>query len=322
MTSVLLQPRCQGIDGIGLSVLRDHTVVAEARYDWESQYVGYNYGTHSYAIEAAWAAGLPLIPNVEAEPDAAKGGYPKGKVMAEKAIVDLERLGFLGECPVPFSAADKWFADLLGAGLDYHRALVDVFGGHGWVGGAYGFKALMEPLSQQSWWPDDWPIWHWGGDYDTIYDWAWAKQWYGRTPTWVYDPPIEPHPNVGFGIDENTLMKPMRFWSGYGSDVPPDPVEDDVAEIVQTPNGMIWSCVTAPDGHPALIDTGDEGWYVYGVLGYDVKPIRRLDQSTADSARYLSHEQWDALARKYGGSGGTSANEVADEMARRLARDA
>lgn len=234
MTSVLLERGSDGVDGVSLSTCHDFGPIAAAGYQWNSQYAGYTYGTHSYAIEASWAAGLPVMPNVEAEPDAAKGGYARGQQMAEKAIVDLTRLGFLGECPVPFSAADKTFTDMHGAGLDYHRALVDVLGGHGWIGGAYGMKAMMELLPQQSWWPADWPIWHWGGDGYFLYDWAWAKQWYGHKPQNMPPPLDVTHDASGipFTIDENTLLKPMRFWSGYGPDRPPDPPEVDMELFV------------------------------------------------------------------------------------------
>lgn len=224
MTSVLLQPRCDGVDGVSLRNLRDWSAIPAAGYGWASVYLGGNYGVTSVAIEAAWDAGIPLMLNYERNPGDAKKGYPAGKLAAQTALAQAKALGFQGEAPLPFSAADEGFADSeLAAGLAYHRALVDVFTPEGWVGGAYGLKKLMELLPQQSWWPEDWPIWHWGGDGYTIYDWAWAKQWYGRAPLSVYSPPKPPKPNVGFTVDENTLLKPMKFWSGYGADKPPDP---------------------------------------------------------------------------------------------------
>ncbi len=188
-----------------------------AGYQWVSLYLGGIYGVHDYAIEAAWAAGLPVMLNYERTDDAAKGGYPVGKAAAENAMKQAKDLGFHGEAPLPFSAADKHFDDLTGAGLDYHRALVDVLAPEGWVGGAYGFREMLALIAQQDWWPDNWPLWHWGGDGSTIYPWTWVKQGPGGS---YYDT------TIGMQVDKNTLYKPMPFWTGYGPDDVLIPEED------------------------------------------------------------------------------------------------
>ena len=307
MASVLLQPtfkpqgNCDGVDAVSLSVIRDFSIIANAGYLWNSQYLGGTFGTHSYNIEASWRAGLPIMLNYERQPDAAKGGYPAGRLAAETAIRQAKELGFLGEAPIVFSGADKYFPDLRGAGLEYHRAIVDVMHWEGWAGGAYGFKAMLDLVAAADWWPADWPLWHWGGDGYAIQPWATVKQWYGQKPAHYGDP--RDNSGIGFAIDENTLLKPMRFWSGYGPDhLEPDTIQedDDMPVIRQSPDGMIWSCIEAPDGHPALVDTAYEGWWVYGVLGYgDHNPIPMIDQETYNNARKLSRAEYDALCRKY-----------------------
>ncbi len=218
MTAVLVQPEAKGCDGVGLSTLRDFSKVRQAGYQWVSLYLGGTYGVKPYAIEAAWAAGLPVMLNYERLASDAKNGYAAGQRAAQTALGQAQALGFHGEAPLPFSAADEHFADLAGAGLDYHRALVDVLHPEGWVGGAYGFREMLALIAQQSWWPDNWPLWHWGGDGSTIYPWTWVKQGPGGS---YYDS------TIGMNVDKNTLYKPMPFWSGYGTDKI-DPVEDDV----------------------------------------------------------------------------------------------
>lgn len=207
------------VDGVGLTSLPNHSVVEAAGYAAEVLYVANQYGTNRTAIERAWAAGLPVMLNYEGIADDAKNGYPAGVRAANKAIVEAKKLGFDGDCPLPFSAADQHFADLRGAGLDYHRALVDVLTPIGWVGGAYGFKEMLELLAAQSWWPPDWPLWHWGGDGKTHYSWAWVKQGPGGS-YW--------NETIGRQVDHNLLLKPMKFWSGDGPD-PLDPQEEDMA---------------------------------------------------------------------------------------------
>jgi hypothetical protein len=209
MTSVLLQPGTRGCDGVSLSTLRDFSKVRQAGYSWVSLYLGGAYYVRPYALEAAWAAGLPVMLNYERAASDAKNGYPAGKKAAETALVQAQELGFHGEAPLPFSAADEHFTDLAGAGLDYHRALVDVLAPHGWTGGAYGFKEMLELIARQAWWPDDWPLWHWGGDGSTIYPWTWVKQGPGGS---YFDQ------TIGLQVDNNRLYKPMRFWAGYGAD--------------------------------------------------------------------------------------------------------
>lgn len=253
MTAVLLQPGVDGIDSIHLSRLQDWSPIATAKYPWASVYIGGDYGVISSAVEAAWRAGIVLNPNFERLPDAAKRGYSEGVRHARLAISQLLELGFLGEAPVIFSGSDTGFTDAeLPAAMDYHRALVDVLAPIGWKGGAYGLRKVMEKLVQQPWWPADWPIWHWGGDGYNIWWWAWVKQWYGRKPVEMPDPYDERHDISGipFAIDENTLFKPMEFWSGYGP-VPPSPRRDIMGvanKFVQAPNdSAIWytyDCVT------------------------------------------------------------------------------
>lgn len=245
MTSVLLQPGTRGCDGVSLSTLRDFSKVRAAGYEWVSLYLGGNYYVRPYAIEAAWAAGLPVMLNYERSEDDAKNGYPAGKRAAETALRQAQELGFHGEAPLPFSAADKHFADLAGAGLDYHRALVDVFTPHGWTGGAYGFREMLALIAQQEWWPDDWPLWHWGGDGSTIYPWTWVKQGPGGS---YFDT------TIGLQVDNNRLYKPMRFWSGYGTDKieEPDMTSEEHDAVMKT-EGMvndILRYVSVPDpGH-------------------------------------------------------------------------
>jgi hypothetical protein len=241
MTSVLLQPDSTGVDGVSLSTLRDFSKVVDAGFQWVSLYLGGDYGVKPYAIEAAWNAGLRVMLNYERTPDAAKGGYRVGEQAARTAITQARQLGFNGECPLPFSAADEHFSDIAGAGLDYHRALVDVLGPISWTGGAYGFYEMLALLAQQDWWPDDWPLWHWGGDGRAIYPWTWVKQGPGGS---YFDPVI------GLRVDRNRLYKPMKFWSGYGADKL-DPTEDDMTEaelraIVDPQFKAIWDALTGP----------------------------------------------------------------------------
>jgi hypothetical protein len=146
-------------------------------------------------------------------------------IAANLAINEAIDLGFLGEAPLVFSGTDfSPVAAQMPAVLDYHRGLVDVFTPHGWVGGAYGPRTVLTQLSTADFWPAGWPLWHWGGDGRTIYPWAWAKQWYGKSNA---NPPHDNTP-IGITVDENTLLKPMLFWSGYGPDLPPDPPESGV----------------------------------------------------------------------------------------------
>lgn len=270
MTSVLLPAGTDGLDGVSLSKLTDWTPVAQAGYPWASVYIGGLYGVTRAAIEAAWRAAISLMPNYERAADAAKGGYSSGLLAARTAITQLGELGFLGECPVVFSGSDAGFTDgELAAAMDYHRAIVDTFRAHGlvtgqpWPGGAYGLRKVMEMLAQQAWWPSDWPIWHWGGDGYVMYWWATAKQWYGHKPKGMPPPYDVEHDTSGipFAFDENTLLKPMRFWSGYGLDTPPPtPGKGDEMSVFRyTPEGYV---AEVSMGHKIWI-TGD---YFYGVV--------------------------------------------------------
>lgn len=252
MTSALLQPDATMVDGVGLTELQDHSVVRDAGYVAESLYVGNRYGTNRTAIERAWAAGLPVMLNYEGIEDDAKNGYQAGKRAALDAIKEAQRLGFNGDCPLPFSAADKHFADIAGAGLDYHRAVVDVFASEvGWDGGGYGFKEMLELLPQQDWWPPTWPLWHWGGDGKVRYSWAWVKQGPGGSYF---------NPTIGIQVDHNTLLKPMRFWSGDGPDQldpedkndTPAPLEADMPTLFVCTDAYHWpgSPTLAPGDYP------------------------------------------------------------------------
>jgi hypothetical protein len=154
-----------------------------------------------------------------------------------------------------FSGSDEGFTDAeVPAAMEYHRALVDELGAIGWTGGAYGLRKVMEPLAQQPWWPEDWPIWHWGGDGYNVYWWAWVKQWYGRKPSGLPPPHDYTHDISGihFPIDENTLFKPMRFWSGYGADkTEPEPGKPTESEMnwFRSDDQIYWpGSATLPEG--------------------------------------------------------------------------
>jgi hypothetical protein len=241
MTSVLLQPGLRIVDGVGLATLTDHSPVIAAGYSAESLYVDNRYAVTRATVERSWAAGAPVMLNHEGIPSDAKNGYPAGERAAHQAVDAATRLGFRGESPLIFSGADEHFADLHGAGLDWHRALVDVLGPINWTGGSYGFKEMLELLSVQPWWPDDWPLWHWGGDGSFRYPWATIKQ--GPGPSYFDS-------TIGRQVDNNTLLKPMKFWSGYGADKL-DPQEDDMTEaelraIVDPQFKAIWDALTGP----------------------------------------------------------------------------
>lgn len=231
MTSVLLQPGTDGLDAASFAKVRDFTAVAAAGYDWLSLYLGGTYGVGTATIEAAWAAGLPIMWNYERDPKAGLGGAVAGRAAAITALHQGRDLGFDGDAAITFSLVDFGpTAVQLPTILDAHHALVDLLGPEAWIGGSYGPKIVLERLVQQSWWPDDWPLWHWGGDGFTRYDWAWAKQWFGAKPAELPAPLDRLHSRaaIGYATDENTLLKPMRFWSGYGTDRDVDPTEDEM----------------------------------------------------------------------------------------------
>ncbi len=329
MTSVVLQPHTRGADGVGLSTLHDFSKVRAAGYQWVSLYLGGQYGVKPFAIEAAWAAGLPVMLNYERLASDAKNGYPAGQRAAQTALGQAQALGFHGEAPLPFSAADEHFADLAGAGLDYHRALVDVLQPEGWVGGAYGFREMLALIAQQSWWPDDWPLWHWGGDGSTIYPWTWVKQGPGGS---YYDS------TIGMNVDRNTLYKPMPFWSGYGADKIEPVEEDDV-----TPEEHGWLAhvydqlsasgpVKGPDGNPLTMywatqqiadQTLHRAWLDMARIANIADAVAAKLPTAEDRAKAVAAIAAAVVAALPEGSGGgVTAEELADELARRLTHDA
>lgn len=226
MTAVLLQPKCWGMDAASFRRFTDFGRVKAVGSDWVSLYVDGNYGVNRDVVEAAWAAGLVVMLNFELSDQAAKNGYSQGVAHAKRAMSSSAALGFEGEAPLIFSGADfNPTAEQMPAVLDYHRALVDTYTLG--IGGAYGPYRVLEPLSRQSWWPDDWPLWHWGGDGKTLYPWAWVKQGPGGSYF---------NPTVGFNVDNNLLLKPMKFWAGYGKPYVPDVIpEDDMAKLTLFP---------------------------------------------------------------------------------------
>lgn len=290
MTSLLLQPDATMVDGVSLTYLPDHSVIKKAGYQAEILYVANKYGTNRTAIERAWAAGVPVMLNYEGIEDDAKNGYPAGKRAALLAIVEAKKLGFNGDCPLPFSGSDRHFADIWGAGLQYHRALVDVFSSIGWVAGAYGFKEMLAALSQQTWWPDDWPLWHWGGDGTAHYDWAHVKQGPGGS---YYNPVIK------CSVDHNLLLKPMRFWTGDGPDQPPpspppppkpsQPKDTEMPVFKRAPDGTVWERVIDGRGRVAKRRVGNPENPASGgndVFGWcdipNIDAIGVLDQGSFD----------------------------------------
>lgn len=263
MTSVLLAPRCWGMDAAGFRRFTDFARVKAAGADWVSLYIDGNNGVNRPVVEAAWSAGLRVMLNFELYEQAAKYGYDQGVIHARRAMFAATDLGFLGESPLIFSGADfNPTAAQLPAVLDYHRALVDTYTLG--PGGAYGPRSVLERLSQQPWWPADWPLWHWGGDGLTTgpdglptyyFPWAWVKQGPGGSYF---------NATVGLQVDNNLLLKPMRFWTGYGPDKPLDPDvlpgppattgrDDDMPVVYRTDDAIHWpgSSTLAEGDYPA-----------------------------------------------------------------------
>lgn len=303
MTSIVMPPGSMGVDGVSLSTLRDFSKVREAGFQWVSLYLGGNYGVKSYAIEAAWAAGLPVMLNYERSASDAKNGYPAGKRAAETALTQASALGFRGEAPLPFSAADEHFVDLAGAGLDYHRALVDVLTPQGWVGGAYGFREMLALIDKQGWWPATWPLWHWGGDGSTIYPWTWVKQGPGGS---YFDK------TIGLQVDRNKLYKPMRFWSGYGPDHV-DPQEDDMTPAQEAKLDSVIAADAA-----ILVGLND----IMRVLWAEDQETKRSMYFASQETRTLIAQVIDMIRNLSLGGGGVTPDQIADELARRLTQDA
>lgn len=272
MTSVLLQPKRWGMDAASFRRFTDFGRVKEAGGEWVSLYVDGDHGVDRAVIEAAWATGLLVMLNFELYDQAAKYGYSQGVAHAQRAMAAVAPLGFRGEAPLIFSGADfNPTAAQMPAVLDYHRALVDTYTLG--VGGAYGPRSVLEPLSRQPWWPADWPLWHWGGDGATQYPWAWVKQGPGGSYF---------NAAVGFNVDNNLLLKPMRFWSGYGEDrfepdVIPVPAwkDPDMPALFKSDDAIHWpgSPTLAEgdyppnNGHIFLIVGGDAGGQVRHVPG-------------------------------------------------------
>ncbi len=303
MTTVLLEPGAMVVDGVGLTSLADHSRVVAAGFHAESLYLGGVYGTNRAAIERAWQAGLPVMLNYERVASAAKGGYPAGKQAAEQAVVQAAALGFRGECPLPFSAADEHFTDLAGAGMDYVRATVDVLTPIGWMGGQYGFREFLALVAQQPWWPDDWPLWHWGGDGSTIYPWTWIKQGPGGS---YFDR------TIGMQVDKNRLYKPMCFWSGDGPDEP----TKDVPDMTPEEHQLLVDTLTAAKDAVRLLWDPDPGNKISSYFA-----IQELHQQLIASDAFVNRVAT-AIVAAAPGTSGLTPEQVADELARRLARDA
>lgn len=209
--------RSDGIDAAGMIATTDYSSVVLAGYGWMSMYVGGLYGVASRHIEAAWEVGLKVMLNFERSASAGMGGAPIGEQYARLCLQQVKGLGHLGETAVVFSFVDFGPTFSQFATLDAcHHAMVDVMGAGGVPGGAYGPPVYLRHLAAQPWWPADWPLWQWGGAGDVEW-WTTAKQWIRPThPRYEFIP---------FTIDENTLERPLAFWSGYGSNPPspPDP---------------------------------------------------------------------------------------------------
>lgn len=313
MTSRLLQPKARGFDGASFRRFTAFNRVVNAGGEWVSLYLGGDYGVDSSVIEAAWAAGLGVMLNFERYDQAAKYGYAQGKAHALTAVAQATQLGFHGEAPLIFSGADfSPTGDQVGAVLDYHRALVDFYTLG--PGGAYGPRTVLELLSRQPWWPDDWPLWHWGGDGGTEYPWAWVKQ--GPGPAY-YDA------TIGFNVDKNTLLKPMRFWSGYGDDPVPIPKELVMPGHIaygQSPTRGIVQFVTTFYGPPKWRYTAGEGAAVFCAYpaGTTIPPVADADLDVIGEYDPSEDARW--LGQHLGGGGQGLVAHVHDNGATGPAR--
>ncbi len=151
---------------------------------------------------------------------------------------------------------------------------------------------MLSLLSRQDWWPDDWPLWHWGGDGSTIYPWTTVKQGPGGS---YYDT------TIGMSVDRNTLYKPMKFWSGYGLDriEPEDDVpltDSDKEWIINTVHSVVLSLWRSDEVHTYLtMHTPEDLAEIAGAVAAEVTPSSGV---------------------------APSPEAIADELSRRLARDA
>lgn len=325
MTSILVLPEALGFDAASFKNVTNFARVKGApgeagspnqdrHGEFVSLYIGGNHGISRTQLEAAWAVGLPVMPNFERAEDAAVHGYPTGRDHALTCMQQLEGLGFQGESPVIFSGADSGIdANEMPAVMEYHRALVENFR---WVGGAYGPRNVLERLAQADWWPDHWPLWHWGGDGSTIYPWTWVKQ--GPGPSYF-------NLTIGFGVDDNVVYRPIKMWSGYGADkLEPDdnhpqgegvPMASHIT-YAQAPDGSFVSIMRCLDGLDRWKRVGDVhgagAFYACHPGGAGVNPVGGNElgemgeyDAAAEARWFLSH-----------GSGGGSVNVDVDAIAR------
>jgi hypothetical protein len=238
MTSVLLRPDgtlSDFVDGAGFFRFREREwqTVVDAGFIGASVYITGAFGVSRACIEAAWNVGLVLSPNVERSPSLFLGGYNSGKWLAQEGIRELLNLGFQGEAHVFASGVDFSVTPSQFPAIDdAHKGWLDEFEKVDWQWpGTYTPKNYMQRLPYLDWWPERAGRWHWGGDNSginnqPIYEFADFKQWYGHKPE-VYGPRHDVGP-IPAGLDENThVARPIKFWTGYGSD-PITPQEDDM----------------------------------------------------------------------------------------------
>jgi hypothetical protein len=211
MTSVVMQPGTVGFDAAGFKGV---TNFAPFPCDWLSFYLDKLYGVTRKTVEAAWRADKPVMLNYEGTSSAGLGGAATGRLYAQNALRVAPTLGFDFLSPIIFSFVDFGPTVAQFPVLDdCHKAMVDTMAGR--PAGAYLPKNYGDHLVQQSWWPQDAPLWHWAGDRAMPSAWTWVQQRFGQK---TY---------AGVTVDVNDLFKPMRFWNGDGPDTL-DPVEDDV----------------------------------------------------------------------------------------------
>lgn len=321
MAVTVLEPGADGIDGAGLRGLASLQPVADAGYQWVSLYLGGNYGVSKWNVEAAWAAGLPVMLNYERSATLALGGYEAGRQAALTAMEQAQALGFTGEAPLIFSLTDFGpNAGQIPTVIDAHRGLVETYTLG--AGGAYGPYSVLSQLARLPWWPDDWPLWHWAGDGTAIYDWAWVKQWYGHHTG---------HDNsqIPVTIDENTLLKPMGFWSATSSQSD-TPVARKVLMpshvcFASAPDGTFVEVVECHDGNHRWREVGEipggaGSFYACHPNADGVNPIGQNELDTQGHYDAVADAAW--LGQHLGvagGGSGASAAQVVDELSRRLA---
>jgi hypothetical protein len=178
--------------------------------------------------------------------------------------------------------------------------LAAAFAGHYQRAAILAYEGFFEPswrallAAGHAWWLP-WPNAQLGVDGN-------GRRWFGpdvaaQVTAWQYG---QGHvPGIGPLVDLDRAMIPAALDRVAG--IVPDPPEvHDMALVRQAPDGSIWSCVTAPDGHPALVDTANEAWYVYGVLGYrsdgtGAGYVPPIDAQPFSEARKLTLAQYLAL---------------------------